>query len=206
VPLHWRPVGPLPAETYWRRRAGVLLAILFAGVLVWLPLRAGDDDRLTAAPAPTSEPAPSDAADPTAEPTASPTPQQIAACPDDTLDVGAATDAEEYPPGATAVLTLTVRNTGDRPCRRPLGQDALELIVTSGSDRIWSSDDCAPGGPQDEVVLAPGEEFAARATWPLVRSAPGCPPDQPAALPGTYRLIARVGDLRAEGAVFRVAG
>ena len=204
--LHWQPVGPLPAQTYWARRVGVLLAALVVLFVATIPLRGGDDDTLASDDA-TSEPSasPSRAADPTASPEPSPTPAP-APCPDDALEVTARSDADSYPVGATAALSLTVRNKGTVPCIRALGHGAVELVVTSGDDRVWSSDDCAPGGDAGEVTLEPGAEQSARATWATVRSAPGCPPDQPQAQPGTYRVTARVGELQAPGAVFQVTG
>jgi hypothetical protein len=204
VPLHWQPVGPLPAATYWRRRALAALAVLAVLVLAALPLRGGGDDDVLTSADPTAAPTAPLTADPTAAPTASPT--QAPTCPDDVLEVTASSDAEDYPVGSTARLELAVRNTGTVPCVRALGQGAVELVVTSGEDRIWSSDDCAPGGDAGETVLEPGAVETARASWPTVRSAPGCPPDQPQAEPGTYRVTARVGDLRVPGAVFRVNG
>jgi hypothetical protein len=202
-------VGPLPAETYWRRRAvvGLLVVALVAG-LVWLLGGRGDD---------TLEPGERSTADPTAEPTAGsdesdagpkaePTAEPAAACADDVLEVEAVSESAEQPAGASARLTLTVRNTGPVPCRRGLGQGAVELVITSGDDRIWSSDDCAPGGDEGEVVLEPGASQSARATWPGTRSAPDCPPEQAAAAPGTYRVNGRVGDLNVPGMVFTVTG
>jgi hypothetical protein len=203
VPLHWQPVGPEPVAVYWRRRALVALAALVVLVVALLPLRGGDDDVLTGpqgSTTPTAEPSPEASASPSASPEAP------ALCPDDVLAVLATADAATYPVGGTARLELTVRNTGSAPCRRALGQGAVELFVTSGEDRIWSSDDCAPGGPEGEVLLEPGGTQTARASWSTVRSAPDCPPDQPQAEPGTYVVTARVGELRAPGATFTVAG
>lgn len=202
MPLHWRPIGPLPAATYWRRRAVVALALLLA---LWLLARLagslGGDDTLAPAAAPSpSSPAPS-SRPPTPSPSPAPGP-----CGDDVLEVRATAAAEDVAPGARTALTLSVRNTGPVPCVRALGQGAVELLVTSGEDRVWSSDDCAPGGVTEQVVLAPGEAREARATWPGTRSAPGCPPDQPVSPAGTYRVSARVGELRAPGTVFRVTG
>jgi len=206
VDLHWQPVGPLPAQTYWLRRAGVLLAVLAVLYAATIALR-GDGQDTLAAEEPTAAPTAtaSRAAEPTTEPSPSPTPEPQP-CPDDALEVSATSDADSYPVGATAALALTVRNTGLVPCRRALGQGSVELIVTSGEDRVWSSDDCAPGGDAGEVVLEPGAEQSARATWPTVRSAPDCPPGQPQAEPGTYRVTARVGELQVPGGVFQVTG
>jgi hypothetical protein len=104
------------------------------------------------------------------------------------------------------VLVLTVRNTSDRPCRRDLGQGASELIVTSGRDRIWSSDDCTPGGPPGPRVLAPDEADVQRLTWEATRSRPGCEGEKPAVEAGTYVVSGRNGELRKEGDAFRFEG
>jgi hypothetical protein len=201
VPLHWQPVGPEPAEVYWRRRAVALLVVLaLLGVLGWLVGRAGGgDDTLAAAGRPTPTPS---AAPASATPSA--TPEPVEPCPDEALEVVATAAGADVGVGARTLMTLTVRNTGTVACTRALGQGAVELVVTSGEDRVWSSDDCAPGGDEGVVQVAPGDVQTARATWPGTRSAPGCPPDQPVAQPGTYRVSARVGELRVPGAVFRV--
>jgi hypothetical protein len=209
VPLHWQPVGPLPAATYWRRRAGVALAVLLVLWIAALPLGGGGDDVLTSGTptaGPTAAPTAEPSADPTADPTAAPSDAPPAPCPDDALEVTTTTDAESYPVGGTARLEVVVRNTGTVQCSRAVGQGAVELVVTSGDDRIWSSDDCAPGGDEGVVVLDPGATETARASWSTVRSAPECPPDQPQAQAGTYRVGARVGELRAPGAVFTITG
>lgn len=200
--VHWQPVGPLPPATYWRRR---LVVSVLAVVLLWLAvigLTGGDgDDVLTAPPAAT--PVPTSSTSPS--PAVAPSPA-TAACTDDALEVTATADAPEYPVGGRAVLGLSVRNTSSQACLRSVGQGAVELIVTSGTDRIWSSDDCAPGGDDGEILLEPGAEQTARATWSTTRSAPGCPAEQPSVKPGTYRVTARVGELLAPGATFTVTG
>jgi hypothetical protein len=210
VSLHWQPVGPLPAETYWRRRGGVAgAAVLLLLLLVWL--WPGGDDVLAPAAAPTTSASPDPTVDPGADPSASPgatpTPSGGAEpCADEVLGVTASSDAQSYAVGARAALTLVIKNNGAVPCRRAVGQGAVELVVTSGEDRIWSSDDCAPGGDVEQTVLAPGAEQTAKATWSGTRSAPGCPEGQPPAQPGTYRVTARVGELRAPGASFQITG
>jgi hypothetical protein len=205
--LHWRPVGPEPARTYWERRAVVALAALLPVVLLLSLVGGDDEDRLSpqaspaaSAPAPRAPtPAPTTSGTPSATPSASPGSEQ---CDDDVLRLDPVPAEQTYPVDAEVRLELRVTNTGPTPCSRDLGQAAVELLVVSGDDRIWSSDDCAPGGTADVVVLDPGTPEVSRVTWPGTRSLPGCGGDEARALPGTYRVAGRVGDLRAEGGSF----
>ena len=210
--LHWRPVGPEPASTYWQRRAVVATGlVLVLAVGSSLLTGGGDDpDELAQAPRPTpSATAASAAPTGSTSPTASPSPSPSAAvpiCQPEDLKIEALTDAESYAVGATPRLTLRVTNTGAAPCTRDLGQAAVELVVFSGRDRIWSSDDCAPGGPKDVTTLEPGKAMSQRVTWNGRRSRPGCEGDKEQAEPGTYRVQGRVGQLREQGSVFRLTG
>ena len=200
--LNWRPVGPEPAPTYWQRRAvvavGVLLLLLFLRAV--LSGSGGERERVAAngaSPSPTgsSSAGPSGSPQPSASPGSTP-------CAPPALTATATTERNDYPVGGRPVLVLTVTNTGTTPCTRDLGQGAVELMVVSGSDRIWSSDDCAPGGPAKSVVLAPQEESVTRLTWAGRRSQPGCAGDKAATQAGTYRVNARLGDLRVQGSAF----
>ena len=207
--LHWRPVGPEPAHTYWLRRAVVVLgvAMILSGLLQMLGV--GDDEDRVAQEPPeaaavlTPSPSPSASADPSASPGATPTPSASAApCTDEALTVEAAAAEDTYAVGDQPRLQLEITNTGAAPCVRDLGQAAVELQVVSGGDRIWSSDDCAPGGDADLTVLQPGEAEASTVTWPGTRSRPGCTGDDEPAEAGTYRVVGRVGERLEQGAQF----
>lgn len=219
--LHWRPVGPEPAQTYWQRRAVVAVLALAVLLLVVLLLRAllggGDEDRLAEQPAaaPTTGAGPSVTTDATASPsfsgsptastspTATPSPTPAAtACGAGSLEIDAAAEQDSYPVGASPRLELRVTNTGPTACTLDLGQASVELVVVSGPDRIWSSDDCASGGDADPVTLEPGAIEVSRVTWPGTRSRPGCDGEQTRARAGTYRVQARVGDQRVQGQPF----
>lgn len=200
--LHWRPVGPEPAPTYWQRRAFLAVAVLLLLLLLLFLLTSsgGGQERVAtsgASPSPnaSSSAGPSGSPQPSASPGSTP-------CDPPALTATATTERNDYPVGGRPVLVLTVTNTGTTPCTRDLGQGAVELMVVSGSDRIWSSDDCAPGGPVKSVVLAPQEESVTRLTWAGRRSQPGCAGDKAATQAGTYRVNARLGDLRVEGSAF----
>jgi hypothetical protein len=199
--LHWRPVGPEPASTYWQRRAVVATAAVLLLALLTTMLTGGSDEPDTLAEAPRATPTASPA-DPAATP--GPTPSAaVPICQPEALEIRATAEQDSYPVGGTPRLSLSVTNAGSAPCTRDLGQAAVELLVYSGEDRIWSSDDCAPGGPKDVTTLVPGTADVQRVTWDARRSLPGCAGNKAAAQPGTYRVHGRVGQLRVEGDVFR---
>ena len=203
MPLHWRPVGPEPASTYWQRRAVVATAAVLVLGLLWTLLTGGSDapERLAEAPRPTT--AVTDAPSPAA-PTAAPSPAAVPICQPTALRIEPTADDDSYGVGATPRLSLRVTNTGTAACTRDLGQAAVELQVVSGNDRIWSSDDCAPGGPKRVTTLEPGKPQVQRVTWNGRRSRPGCAGDKEQAQAGTYRVLGRVGQLRVEGDIFRI--
>jgi hypothetical protein len=128
------------------------------------------------------------------------------ACTERALKVEPAADAASYSVGARPRLSLSVTNTGAGPCTADLGQAQVEVTITSGSDSIWSSDHCAPGGEPDVVTLEPGKAVVQRVTWDGRRSTPGCAGDKAAAQAGTYRVGGRVGTLRVQGGSFDLKG
>ena len=208
--LHWRPVGPEPAQTYWVRRAVVVAAVLLVVLLLLQLFGGGDDDRLAQQPADvpastTPDPLPTPDASASTDPSATPDPSGSASappCDDDVLSVEAEATDESYAVGEQPRLELRITNTGTAVCVRDLGQGAVELQVVSGDDRIWSSDDCTPGGAAELTVLQPGEAETSTVTWPGTRSLPGCQGDDEPADAGTYRVIGRVGELREDGESF----
>ncbi|MGZ6825913.1 MAG: hypothetical protein ACXVGH_03905 [Mycobacteriales bacterium] len=203
------PVGPLPASTYWRRRAVLLVGLLVLLLLVRSCASGGGGSRPAAVPTPVPTPVPTARATPaparTPAPTAAPV-APVALCPDAALTLTATTDAATYALGAAPRITLVVRNTSAAACRRDLGSAAVELLVYSGADRFWSSDDCSQGAAGALVTLPPGGTQAVVRTWPGRRSAPGCGGSKAAATAGTYRVVARVGTRTQDGAVFRLHG
>lgn len=213
--LTWRPLGPEPAQTYWQRRAlvlGVVLALLSA--VAFVITRGGadpDGDRLASA-SPTASPgAPAEPAPPSPAPSGAPaTPSGSAGalqmCTASALQVVTASDAESYPVAGRPVLELRTTNTGPSPCTLDLGAAAVELLVFSGDDRIWSSDDCGSGGPAKPTALQPGKPVSTRVTWPARRSLPGCAGPKSEAQPGTYRVTGRVGSIPVSGGSFRITG
>ena len=195
------PVGPLPAATYWRRRL-VLLAVLIGVVLVLRSLiggGGGEPTTLRTGASPT--PKASTTRSPTPKPT---TPAAPTSCRDSALALTVAPDPGEHRAGAPVRFTVTVKNVSGTACRRDLGGGSLELVVRSGQDRIWSSDDCSTDRGSSVQLLRPGASLQTVVTWPGKRSARGCPTARPEARAGTYTARARLATLRSDAAVFRL--
>ena len=205
-----QPVGPLPASTYWRRRL-LLGGVTVVALALLLRSCGGSDTGTVDSSSASASPSPSPSAPRTTAPPASPAPSPSesappaapTACGDAALSVTVESDAPSYRRGATPRFTLTVTNTGPVACRRALGPDVVELRVFSGEDRIWSSDDCAKGTGQGVLLLGAGEARALTVQWPGKRTRPNCETGA-VALPGTYRVSARVGPIVRQGSVFQI--
>ncbi|MGB8022352.1 MAG: hypothetical protein WCF04_14065 [Candidatus Nanopelagicales bacterium] len=213
------PVGPEEPSTYWRRRAMVGVALLVFLLLLWWIIRAlfGSDSE---APTDGTTPSPdsSAAASSTPTPAASPSESAVAAttssagagreavarCADADIDVVLKATSRSTATGAGMRVTLTVVNTGEDPCRRDVGAGANELLVTSGSQVIWSSDACQPGKGSDSVTLKPSKPWSTSASWPGKVTGRVCPADQPVAKAGTYRVQGRNGSVQSAVVRFSV--
>jgi hypothetical protein len=192
------PVGPLPASTYWRRRLVLLLGIVLVVLLVRSLLPdGGGKDRLTS-PTPTTTPTRTASPRPTA-------PSAPGTCRDAALTLTVAPDAGQHVAGRPVRMTVTVKNVSSAACKRDLGGRVLEVLVRSGDDRIWSSDDCSTDHASSVQLLRAGASLETTVTWPGRRSARGCPTPATESRPGTYTVRARLGTLRSPAAVLRLS-
>jgi hypothetical protein len=198
------PTGPQSPGVYWVRRAVVLvvLLVLLLGVRWLLTGRGGGTPSATPTPSPSSSS--SQSSTPTTSTSTSPKPTSTGtvSCTKSQISVTASTDAASYPVGSTPHLRMKIENTSSTPCTRDIGASQNELLITSGTARVWSSDDCSPGGGSQVVTMAPGQSYSVAVTWLGKLSAKGCPANQPAATKGTYKLTGRNGDVTSAPAVF----
>ncbi len=211
------PRGPLPPGVYWVRRLLALLVVvaLLLGVR-WVYQRTfGSSGSSDASPttSPTSSPSTSPTKSPSASPTsaspttspsgsASPSTTAVPLCADSAIAVTASTDAASYPVGSTPRLRMRIQNTSSKPCRRDIGAGQNELVITSGSTRVWSSDDCNPGGAAQVQTIQPGQSYSVTVTWLGKLSKKGCPADLPEAQAGSYKLTGRNGTVTSKPATF----
>ncbi|WP_345555600.1 hypothetical protein [Streptomonospora halophila] len=116
------------------------------------------------------------------------------------------TDKSDYDWNDKPKFKLTLVNTEDQTCTVDVGPKSLELRVTSGDDRIFSTADCAGGSSSDKQKLQRGVPYTTTVTWDRKRSWKDCPDrDVTAKRPGTYvvQLHSRY-DQKAEPQVFRL--
>jgi hypothetical protein len=191
-----RPEGSLPPRVYWIRRAVVLAVAVAVVVLAVLGVRAllggGAEDDATTPPTTAESPAPEDQ-----ETEAAGTPP----CAPGSLQLTMAADATTYPDQALPTFTIRLTNTGSAACLVDAGEAQRQILVTSGSDRIWASTDCAAADPL-QLLLAPEQTDERQVQWDRVRSVEGCATGQAEALPGTYQAVLTLAGVSTEPVVF----
>ncbi|MEV4902029.1 hypothetical protein AB0K08_11865 [Citricoccus sp. NPDC055426] len=214
-----RPQSP---AVYRRRRlvAVVLLVVVLALLvtLVWwlvslfrpAPDETGSSPSSStgqsASPAATDSGTPSGTPPPSASgsPAASADAAAAGDCPPGDIVISAATDQPTYTDGEEPVLELRVDNTGQEPCEANLGTSQQVFTVYSGSDRIFSTEDCQVDGEDAMVEISPDEQERARLTWPRVRTGPDCAEIDSDPRSGTYRLEVSLGELQAQPVSFNL--
>lgn len=201
------PVGPQPPSVYWRRRLLVLLgliAVIVVIVLIIVRPGSGPDAKPTNSPKPSST---------SAGPTPTPTFSSAAggeACNPAQIALTAVTDSNSYNAGVNPQISMTILNAGSAPCTFDVGTGAQEYIITSGTDRIWSSKDCQTSPTSTPQVLQPGVPLSTTPfAWDRTRSSTDtCATSRPAAVAGpegpTYRLQVKLGTVESETVAFRL--
>jgi len=116
-------------------------------------------------------------------------------CSDDDIAVTASVDGEVFSSGENPEITLTIANDSDADCLRDIGSGANEIVVSSGGQHAWSSDDCDPSQGTNEQLLPAGAKAQVTVTWERKLSAPGCAGEASDAQNGTYQVTARNGDV-----------
>lgn len=191
------PVGHLPPEVYWRRRVLALAAGLLAIVVLFYLVRGLFVDE--ANPGPSTSPSPSATISPSTAPTGA-----AGACTSDDVTITLAPNPRNVPNPEHPAFTATIGLIGGVPCTLDTGATDLELLVTSGSDRVWSSSDCdaTPVLAPQTLVIDAEQEVIIDLTWPRIRSQEGCPSGLPTPLPGTYKAVLTVQGIQSSTAVF----
>lgn len=204
-----RPRGPLPPRVYWFRRL-LVLGVVLGLVLGINRLVAGDGED---SPTPAAMPA-SAVSTPAATPsaaattgapaapaprkprrpkkpkkTATPLPTPSGPCADSDVKV-VPTLAEPAYAGGDVRLTLQLTTIASPACTWRVSADSVAVKLTSGNDRIWSSQQCRRAVPTTEVVLRRQPVATVDVTWSGRRSDADCSRHTLWAEPGYYHVAA----------------
>ena len=200
-----------PASTVYRRRrlfvgAALLLviAVAFGGLAaVSSVVNAGQSASGGGAAPSGQEAAPAAGPKTTASPSATPTGN---GCEQNLVTVTATTDKASYAAGENPLLTLKVTNGNKVPCKVNIGTSQMEFLVTSGSDRIFSSTDCQTDSTDLVKTIAPGQSETANFPWQRNRTVQGCAPIEakPGAGGAYYVFTARLANKASPKAVFQL--
>ncbi|MEU6128698.1 hypothetical protein ABZ805_05935 [Saccharopolyspora sp. NPDC047091] len=210
------PIGPLPREVYWRRRAlavGVFLLVM--ALALWgIVVLAGVLLPRASEPAPQAAPPPADprAAAAPPPPPAPATPPPPPACADQDLRIAAEPARPSFPAGEPVELRMIITNASSQPCVRNTDRMLREVVVsTEDGTRFWSSNDCQVESTNEKPLLEPGKSVRNEIRWTGVASTRDASPAQCAAErdtapAGAYVVGARLDRMVSEPVPFRITG
>ena len=212
-----RPVGPEPAQTYWVRRIAVIgvaiVVLAVAGALIANGTSSGSAVQADPSPPPPTGPtALAGSSTPTLTPSpgapssstpATASPKSATPKPSKTPTAGpVACTVSELRPTLTgkqrlkikerSAFTLSVINGSDQTCIATVDPNTFELRIYSGSDRIWSTKDCATLVKPLRRTLEAEEALEWKLTWNGLRSRSGCRSDSEIPQAGTYWATAEL--------------
>jgi hypothetical protein len=208
-----RKPGRKPVSPVFRRRRLLVGAALLAVIAVVVGgfiavasiINGGGQAAPDAAATSSGVPAgPSQPASPSATPSA--TASEDSGCQQNLIAVTAATDKPSYGAGEKPLLTLKVTNNNKVPCEVNIGTSQMEFLITSGSDRIFSSQDCQADSTDLMKTIAPGKSETANFPWQRNRTVQGCEPIEakPGAGGAYYVFTARLASKTSSKAVFQL--
>jgi hypothetical protein len=143
-----------------------------------------------ATPSATASARPSATASATPKPSKTPTPEPIA-CAADTLRP-TLTGKQRLKPEERTTFTLSLINGSGQTCAASVDGDNFELRIYSGSDRIWSTKDCATIVKPVRRTLEAEQALEWKLVWNGLRSRSGCQSRPEIPRPGTYYATAQL--------------
>jgi len=126
-------------------------------------------------------------------------------CRDAALRLTVKTVEPVYRVGDKPVIEFTVQNISMATCTRDLGAAQQEVLLYERATRIWSSNDCYPGGERDVQALLPREHATFSVKWSGLSSTPHCAGIRSQVGPGQYRLLGRLGTLHSSEGTLTLA-
>lgn len=226
-----RPSGPLPSGVYWVRRLVLVLVLVAVVALVWWYVpRPGSDDGGSPSSAGSARSQSQDT-EPTQTVSASPdTPpesdrkgrsqpardvperpkpdkkrlaQPTGECEPAEVGIEVVVDNAEAGEGTSARLRLI--SEVEPACTLAITPDSLALRVTSGSDTVWTSQECPDSVLSRQLVVREGRSTAYTFDWDGKRSVVSCQGPGEVAAAGGYWFEAALVGADVEKAYFEVA-
>ncbi|ACZ91766.1 hypothetical protein [Streptosporangium roseum] len=208
-------------DVYWRRRMAALVGVLVVvAVVAWACSSSGPEDtsKVQAQLGGSPTPDPIVTVLPTVTVTPSPSPTTTSgsakaavrakrpgdACESPDLVLNMQGQGDVYAPGSRPRFILTLVNIGKVTCTADVGPRAMEVRITSGSDRVWSSADCVSGEIDDIRKLDRGIPYVREIQWDRRRSGGDCTAERDDALAGTYVAVVRGPGLKSRRTVFHL--
>lgn len=109
-------------------------------------------------------------------------------CP--TGDVSVSPSVRRAYAGQQVTITLDLTTQSSPACTWEVSPDTVVVELTSGSDRIWSSQDCPTAIGQHSVIVREDHVTKVPIVWAARRSDSGCPQSTLWAQPGWYHVKA----------------
>lgn len=207
-----RPKRRLPARVYWTRRVlvlGIALALVF-GISHLLGSSPDESDNPSARPAAATAASTTTGTVPASGPTgnaattgepkrrkknrngtalATPLAVPTGLCADSDVRVTPSVDGRAYA-GQNVTITLNLTAVESPACTWMVSPDSVVVKLTSGDDRIWSTQDCASAIESGSVVVRKDNVTKVGVTWSGQRSDDECTRTPDWAQPGYYHAAA----------------
>lgn len=120
---------------------------------------------------------------------------QTGACSASTTTVSLSAASGSVKVGSKVAFTVGLANTSKTDCQWDFAKLPVHVSVTSGSDNIWSSGDCAAWSPRGVAKVPAGKTYSFGVTWPTQRStAKSCTLSTGQLGAGYYVATAQTGD------------
>lgn len=196
-----RPRGPLPRRVYWGRRLVVLVVALalvygIGHLLSGYPMK---PDNPSARPAAASQASPTEGRSPGSGPTDSandgepdgtggakaPLAVPTGPCSDSDVRVSPSVGGTAFA-GSDVRITLNLTTLESPACTWEVSPDSVVVKLASGSDRIWSTQDCPAAIEAQSVIVRKDAKTAVDVTWSGQRSDDECTRTTLWAQPGYY--------------------
>jgi hypothetical protein len=144
----------------------------------------------SAEPTPRATTDASEPTDRTREKTKKKTPRPVPTGPCADTDVMVTPDVQKPIAGSDVQITLTLNTLESAACNWEVSAESVVVRLTSGEDRVWSSQDCPAAVETEPVAVFKDLDTEVEVTWPGRRSDEECSRTTGWAEPGYYHVAA----------------